>query len=85
LRLKCSGSSEPNPSILSSIAWDLVGSQFAGWHQQYEKIYAGASFIVRNHSYRETAWSEFNQLVKSAMASYDRPVAAKPGGKVAAA
>jgi 4-hydroxyphenylacetate 3-monooxygenase len=41
---------------------------------QYEKFYAGASFIIRNHSYRETDWDEFNKLVEDLMASYDYPV-----------
>jgi 4-hydroxyphenylacetate 3-monooxygenase len=70
---------------LFKLAWDLVGSEFAGRHQQYEKFYAGAAFIVRNHSYRETDWSEFNNLVENAMASYDHPAAVKPGSKTAAA
>ena len=39
---------------LFKLAWDMVGSEFAGRHLQYEKFYAGASFIIRNHSYRET-------------------------------
>src|SRR5262249_32537483 len=51
-------------------AWDMVGPEFAGRHLQYEKFHAGASFIVRNHSYRETDWSEFNALVENFMASY---------------
>jgi 4-hydroxyphenylacetate 3-monooxygenase len=49
----------------------MVGSEFAGRHLQYEKFYAGASFIIRNHSYRETDWNEFNALVEKLMASYD--------------
>ena len=48
---------------LFKLAWDMTGSEFAGRHLQYEKFYAGASFIIRNHSYRETDWSEFNTLV----------------------
>jgi 4-hydroxyphenylacetate 3-monooxygenase len=56
---------------LFKLAWDMVGSEFAGRHLQYEKFYAGASFIIRNHSYRETDWSEFNALVEALMASYD--------------
>ena len=35
---------------LFKLAWDLIGSEFAGRHLQYEKFYAGASFIVRNHT-----------------------------------
>ena len=56
---------------LFKLAWDMVGSEFAGRHLQYEKFYAGASFIIRNHSYRETDWSEFNKLVEDLMATYD--------------
>jgi len=41
---------------LFKLVWDLVGSEFAGRHLQYEKFYAGASFIVRNHNYREAPW-----------------------------
>ena len=48
-----------------------VGSEFAGRHLQYEKFYAGAAFIIRNHSYREPDWAEFNKLVEDLMASYD--------------
>jgi 4-hydroxyphenylacetate 3-monooxygenase len=55
---------------LYKLAWDIVGSEFAGRHLQYEKFYAGASFIVRNHSYRETDWPAFNKIVEDLMASY---------------
>ena len=61
---------------LFKLAWDMVGTEFAGRHLQYEKFYAGASFIIRNHSYRETDWGEFNTLVEDLMASYDYPTAA---------
>ncbi|HZD63463.1 MAG TPA: 4-hydroxyphenylacetate 3-hydroxylase C-terminal domain-containing protein, partial [Xanthobacteraceae bacterium] len=64
---------------LFKLAWDMVGSEFAGRHLQYEKFYAGAAFIIRNHSYRETDWAEFNKLVEDLMASYDyRPPDAAP-------
>jgi 4-hydroxyphenylacetate 3-monooxygenase len=58
---------------LFKLAWDLVGSEFAGRHLQYEKFYAGASFIVRNHAYRETPWEEFHGIVDGLMDSYDIP------------
>ena len=58
---------------LFKLAWDVVGSEFAGRHQQYEKFYAGASFIVRGHSYRETPWPHFNGIVDGLMAGYDIP------------
>ncbi|MND00660.1 hypothetical protein D3C83_193580 [compost metagenome] len=57
----------------------MVGSEFAGRHLQYEKFYAGASFIVRNHAFRETAWGDFHRIVDDLMASYDIPAPkAKP-------
>jgi 4-hydroxyphenylacetate 3-monooxygenase len=58
---------------LFKLAWDMTGSEFAGRHLQYEKFYAGASFIIRNHSFRETDWSEFNKVVDDLMAGYDVP------------
>ena len=56
---------------LFKLAWDMVGSEFAGRHQQYEKFYAGAPFIIRNHSYRETDWASFTAIVEKLMAGYD--------------
>jgi 4-hydroxyphenylacetate 3-monooxygenase len=66
---------------LFKLAWDMVGSEFAGRHLQYEKFYAGASFIVRNHSYRETDWHEFNALVDNLMSTYDHPASVNKAGK----
>jgi 4-hydroxyphenylacetate 3-monooxygenase len=37
---------------LMRMAWDFVGSEFAGRHQQYEKFYGGASFVVKQNMYR---------------------------------
>jgi 4-hydroxyphenylacetate 3-monooxygenase len=58
---------------LYKLAWDLIGSEFAGRHLQYEKFYAGASFIVRNHSFREAPWEGFHGIVDKLMGSYDVP------------
>jgi 4-hydroxyphenylacetate 3-monooxygenase len=58
---------------LYKLAWDLIGSEFAGRHLQYEKFYAGASFIVRNHSFREAPWTEYHKVVDDLMAGYDVP------------
>ena len=58
---------------LYKLAWDLVGSEFAGRHTQYEKFYAGASFIVRNHNFREAPWEHFHKVVDDLMAGYDVP------------
>ena len=58
---------------LFKLVWDMVGSEFAGRQQQYEKFYAGASFIVRNHSYREAPWEMFHGVVDKLMSGYDVP------------
>ncbi|MFP6774986.1 MAG: 4-hydroxyphenylacetate 3-hydroxylase N-terminal domain-containing protein [Alphaproteobacteria bacterium] len=60
---------------LFRLAWDLVGSEFAGRHQQYEKFYAGASFIIRGHSFREAPWGELDGIVDDLLATYDVPPA----------
>jgi 4-hydroxyphenylacetate 3-monooxygenase len=60
---------------LYKLAWDLIGSEFAGRHLQYEKFYAGASFIVRNHNFREAPWEHFHKVVEDALAHYDVPPA----------
>jgi 4-hydroxyphenylacetate 3-monooxygenase len=62
---------------LYKLAWDLVGSEFAGRHLQYEKFYAGASFIIRNHNFREAPWAHFHAVVDDLLGSYDIP--ALPG------
>jgi 4-hydroxyphenylacetate 3-monooxygenase len=67
---------------LFKLAWDLIGSEFAGRHLQYEKFYAGASFIIRNHNFREAPWDRYHALVDEAMAAYDVPAA--PGASKAA-
>jgi len=54
---------------LFKLAWDVVGSEFAGRHQQYEKFYAGPSFIVRNYSYAMAPWSDFCAVVEGLMNS----------------
>ncbi len=58
---------------LFRLAWDIVGSEFAGRHQAYEKFYAGASFVVRRHSFREAPWDSFAGIVDDLLASYDVP------------
>ena len=52
---------------LLKLAWDLIGSEFAGRHVLYEKFYAGNSVIVRNQSFREAPWDDFHAVVDDAM------------------
>ncbi len=48
---------------LFKLVWEMVGSEFAGRQQQYEKFYAGVSCIVRNHNCREAPWEMFDGVV----------------------
>jgi 4-hydroxyphenylacetate 3-monooxygenase len=56
---------------LLKLCWDSVGSEFAGRHQQYEKFYAGAPFIVRTHMYRHYNFGLSDRLVDKALSGYD--------------
>jgi 4-hydroxyphenylacetate 3-monooxygenase len=58
---------------LFRLAWDLLGSEFGARHGQYEKFYAGPSFVVRDHSYRECPWPRFDRIVDRLLASYNEP------------
>ena len=56
---------------LMKLAWDLIGSEFAGRHEQYEKFSAGAPFILKTHSHRTYIWDKATGLVDYAMSGYD--------------
>lgn len=58
---------------LYRLAWDMVGSEFAGRHLSYEKFYAGPYFVVRNHSHREAPWDEFHRIVDERLAQMELP------------
>ena len=52
---------------LYRLAWDMYGSEFGSRQQQYENFFAGPSFIVRNHSFREAPWGSFDGMVERFM------------------
>lgn len=60
---------------LYKLAWDLTGSEFAGRHQQYEKFYAGASFVVRNYNFMHADWAAMEGVADGLMDSYGVPSA----------
>ncbi|HUK60174.1 MAG TPA: 4-hydroxyphenylacetate 3-hydroxylase N-terminal domain-containing protein [Stellaceae bacterium] len=53
---------------LLKMLWDLIGSEFAGRHQQYEKFYGGASFLVKQNMYRSFDFARAERLVDAALA-----------------
>jgi 4-hydroxyphenylacetate 3-monooxygenase len=50
------------------MAWDLLGSDFAGRHTQYEKFYGGPPHIMDLYSFFNCPWNErraaVDQIVK---------------------
>lgn len=53
------------------LAWDAVGSEFGSRHAQYEMFYAGASFVVKGHSFRTYDWTKAETLLGMMLESYD--------------
>lgn len=53
------------------LAWDVLGSEYAGRHQQYEMFYAGAQFVTRGHSHRSFDWNSVKGMVDDMLASYN--------------
>jgi 4-hydroxyphenylacetate 3-monooxygenase len=71
---------------LLKLAWDLVGSEFASRHVQYEMFYAGAPFVVKMRMFQNYNFESADALVDQALAGYgldgaiDVAAAAKPAG-----
>ena len=56
---------------LLKLAWDMVGSEFASRHLQYEMFYAGAPFVVKMRMFKNYDFERADQLVDAALAGYD--------------
>jgi 4-hydroxyphenylacetate 3-monooxygenase len=56
---------------LFKLAWDLLGSDCAGRHMQYEKFYAGPSFVMNMYSNGSAPWTEWTGTVDELLASYE--------------
>ena len=65
------GRSDRERVKLLKLAWDAVGSEFAGRHVQYEMFYAGAPFVTRGHSFRTYDWAGAERLVATIAERYD--------------
>lgn len=53
---------------LMRLIWDFIGSEFGSRHQQYEKFYGGASFLVKQNVYRNFDFKRAGALVDAALA-----------------
>lgn len=52
---------------LMRLAWDFIGSEFGSRHQQYEKFYGGASYLVKTNMYRNYDFDRAGRLVDAAL------------------
>jgi 4-hydroxyphenylacetate 3-monooxygenase len=52
---------------LMRLAWDFIGSEFGARHQQYEKFYGGASFLVKQNVFRSFDFARATGLVDAAL------------------
>ena len=62
------------------LAWDLLGSEFAGRHTQYEKFYAGPGFVISGYSYNHLPWEEYEAALDETMSRYGVPGGATEDG-----
>jgi 4-hydroxyphenylacetate 3-monooxygenase len=58
---------------LMKLAWDYLGSEFAGRHTQYERFYAGPQFVHALYNYANTPWSERKEQVEVLMSAMKVP------------
>lgn len=56
---------------LMKLVWDMVGSEFASRHEQYEMFYAGAPFVVRSRMSQVYDFESAGALVDRVLAGYD--------------
>ena len=52
---------------LMRLAWDFIGTEFGSRHQQYEKFYGGAPFLVKQNVYRSYDFKRATDLVDAAL------------------
>jgi 4-hydroxyphenylacetate 3-monooxygenase len=49
------------------LVWDFIGTEFAGRHEQYEKFYGGASFLVKQNMARAYDFVGATKMVERAL------------------
>ena len=63
-----SGSMDARARVaLMRLVWDFLGSEFGSRHQQYEKFYGGASFLVKQNVNRFYDYGRAKALVDAAL------------------
>ncbi|MPZ37299.1 MAG: 4-hydroxyphenylacetate 3-hydroxylase [Rhizobiales bacterium] len=63
---------------LMRLAWDFIGSEFGNRHQQYEKFYGGASFLLKMNLFHNFDFKRATALVDDALRLPDVEFSASP-------
>lgn len=63
---------------LMKLAWDYLGSEFAGRHTQYERFYAGPQFVHAFYNFNNCPWNERKQQIDELMSGMKVPDANAP-------
>jgi 4-hydroxyphenylacetate 3-monooxygenase len=58
---------------LFKLAWDIVGSEFAGRNLQYEMLYAGAPFVAKGYAFRNYGYEEALRSAEQFLSGYGLP------------
>ncbi|MFG1556072.1 MAG: 4-hydroxyphenylacetate 3-hydroxylase N-terminal domain-containing protein [Thermoplasmataceae archaeon] len=56
---------------LFRLVWDVIGSEFAGRHLQYEMFYAGAPYVSRMYAYKNFDYNSAIEDAERFMQKYD--------------
>ena len=56
---------------LLKLAWDALGSEFAGRHEQYERFYHGAPYVYLPTIVRESDTDSYERLATACLAGYE--------------
>ena len=73
--VRSTGVSSEEHIKLYRLAWDLIGSEFASRHHQYEMFYAGAPSVGKAHAFRNYRYDEAVDQVDRFLNSYSLPAA----------
>ncbi len=65
------------------LAWDYLGSEFAGRHTQYERFYAGPQFVHAFYNFNNCPWDERTRPVDELMQRMEPPGLSSPAEREA--
>ena len=68
--IRAAGLSAEERIKLFKLAWDIVGTEFGGRHQQYEMFYAGAPHVAKGYAYRNYGYDEAVERVNAFLSGY---------------